>query len=68
MCITGDADESLQRISPAKLYKATDIWLLSHPDLSSAPHVRAVLNHIIAQGRADRSLLSGTWTSRSGIP
>ena len=68
MCITGDADESLQRISPAKLYRATDIWLLSHPDLSSAPHVRAVLNHIIAQGKADRSLLSGMWASRSGIP
>ncbi|WP_333909301.1 LysR family transcriptional regulator [Bradyrhizobium sp. CCBAU 11434] len=67
MCITGDADESLQRISPAKLYKATDVWLLSHPDLSSAPHVRAVLNHIIAQGRADRGLLSGIWSSRSGI-
>ena len=58
-CLTGDAFPQLLRISPEKLYSATDIWLLTHPDLKDAPPVRATLDFITARSKADRARLAG---------
>ena len=59
MCISGDGDKTLLRVLPAKLHRTTDIWLLSHPDLSDAPQVRAVLDFIIHKAKADQARLLG---------
>ena len=59
MCISGDTDKTLVRVLPEKLHRTTDIWLLSHPDLSEAPQIRAVLNFIIGKAKADQARLLG---------
>lgn len=58
-CLTGDSFPQLVRISPEKLYSATDIWLLTHPDLKDTPPVRAAVDFIAARAKADRALLAG---------
>ncbi len=58
-CLTGDAYSQLVRISPEKLYSATDIWLLTHPDLKDTPPVRAAMDFIAARAKADRARLAG---------
>ncbi len=58
-CLTGDAYPQLLRISPEKLYSATDIWLLTHPDLKDTPPVRAAMDFIAARAKADRARLAG---------
>lgn len=59
MCISGDADKTLLRVLPEKLHRVTDVWLLSHPDLTDAPQIRAVLDFIIDKAKADQSRLLG---------
>jgi DNA-binding transcriptional LysR family regulator len=58
-CLTGDAYPELVRISPEKLYSATDIWLLTHPDLKDTPPVRAAMDFIAAKAKSDRARLAG---------
>jgi DNA-binding transcriptional LysR family regulator len=59
MCISGDSDKTLVRVLPEKLHRATDIWMLSHPDLVDAPQIRAVLDFIAEQARKDQARLLG---------
>ncbi len=58
-CLTGDRYPELLRISPEKLYSATDIWLLAHPDLKDTPPVRATMDFLTAKAKADRTKLAG---------
>lgn len=59
MCISGDPDKTLVRVLPDKLHRATDIWMLSHPDLVDAPQIRAVLDFIAEQAKRDQARLLG---------
>ncbi len=45
-CFLGDADASLIRITPPVTEMASNLWLLTHPDLRRMPRVRAVLEAI----------------------
>ncbi len=58
-CMIGDSHDDLVRIAPDKLYSATDVWLLAHPDLVDTPPVRAVLDFINECARRDAGLLLG---------
>ena len=55
----GDAHDDLVRVSPDKLFSATDVWLLAHPDLINTPAVRAVLDFISEAAKTDRDMLLG---------
>ena len=58
-CLMGDAHEDLVRISPDKLFSATDVWLLAHPDLNDTAPVRTVLDFIAERARLDKARLLG---------
>ncbi|MEP0069950.1 LysR family transcriptional regulator [Pyruvatibacter sp.] len=58
-CLQGDAHEDLVRVAPDKLFSATDVWLLAHPDLTNTPAVRAVLDFIAEAAKTDRDMLLG---------
>jgi DNA-binding transcriptional LysR family regulator len=58
-CLTGDSYRELVRISPEKLFSATDMWLLAHPDLKDTPPIRVVMDFIAAKAKIDRARLTG---------
>lgn len=58
-CLMGDSHDDLVRVSPQKLFSATDVWVLAHPDLTNTPAVRAVLDFIAESAKADRDKLLG---------
>lgn len=58
-CLLGDSHPDLVRVAPQKLFSATDIWLLAHPDLTNTPAVRAVLDFIAEAAKTDRDRLLG---------
>lgn len=58
-CITASSHSDLVRVAPNKLVGISDLWLLAHPDLTSQPAVRAVLDFISARARTDHALLRG---------
>lgn len=58
-CMIGDSHDDLVRIAPEKLFSATDVWMLAHPDLVDTPPVRAVLDFIGDCARRDKALLLG---------
>lgn len=58
-CLMGDSHPELVRVSPDKLFSATDIWILAHPDLRETPPVRTVMDFITEKAKADRTRLAG---------
>lgn len=58
-CLMGDAHADLVRVAPQKLFSATDVWLLAHPDLRDTAPVRAVTDFIADRAKADRERLLG---------
>ncbi len=61
-CLIGDSYPDLVRISPEKLFSATDIWLLAHPDLRQTEPVSTVFDFIADRGKRDRDYLLGKVT------
>jgi DNA-binding transcriptional LysR family regulator len=45
-CFLGDASAGLVRVTPPIAEMASNLWLLTHPDLKRMPRVRAVLDAI----------------------
>jgi DNA-binding transcriptional LysR family regulator len=45
-CFLGDANANLVRVTPPMTEMASNLWLLTHPDLRQMPRVRAVLDAI----------------------
>jgi DNA-binding transcriptional LysR family regulator len=45
-CFLGDASPGLVRVTPPIAEMASNLWLLTHPDLKRMPRVRAVLDAI----------------------
>jgi len=58
-CLQGESHEDLVRVAPQKLFSATDVWLLAHPDLIKTPAIRAVLDFIAEAAKTDREKLLG---------
>ena len=58
-CFLGDADASLERLTPPIDDLAADYWLLFHPDLRGVPRVRRAADWAVALFKAERPVLRG---------
>jgi DNA-binding transcriptional LysR family regulator len=58
-CFLGDAWPGLIRLAPPDPALASDLWLLTHPDLRQTPRVRTLLDHLAATIGAKRALIEG---------
>ncbi len=58
-CFIGDAWPGLVRLSSTEPDYASDLWLLTHPDLRHSPRVRALLDSLAGQIAAQRPLIEG---------
>jgi DNA-binding transcriptional LysR family regulator len=52
-CYLGDADPRLERIGEPISELATDLWLLTHPDLRRVARIRALMD-FVAQSVKER--------------
>lgn len=59
-CFVGDAMPALRRLGPTEPAMATDLWLLTHPDLRRAPRVRVLLDFLAEEIAARRPWIEGT--------
>ncbi|NJO38165.1 MAG: LysR family transcriptional regulator [Rhizobiales bacterium] len=58
-CFIADRRPALRRLEPPKLDYATDLWLLTHPDLRNAPRVRVFLDFLAAEITRQRRFIEG---------
>jgi DNA-binding transcriptional LysR family regulator len=58
-CFVGDSRPGLRRLGPLIEDFATDLWLLTHPELSAVARVRAVLDVMAAEIVRHRPLIEG---------
>lgn len=58
-CFLGDARPGLVRLSPPDPAQASDLWLLTHPDLRQAPRIRVLLDFLAAEIATSRPLIEG---------
>ncbi|MCG8542631.1 MAG: LysR family transcriptional regulator [Alphaproteobacteria bacterium] len=58
-CYLGDPDRRLVRLSETISDLATDLWLLTHPDLRKTARVRALLDFLASALKQQRGLLAG---------
>lgn len=58
-CYLCDGDPALARVAPPIPALATDLWLLTHPDLRRVARIRAFLEGVAAAVRARRGRLAG---------
>jgi DNA-binding transcriptional LysR family regulator len=59
-CFIGDARPSLIRLAPPAAEFASDLWLLTHPDLRHSARVRVFLDFLAAEIAKRRSFIEGT--------
>ena len=59
-CFVGDSRPGLRRLGPLVEAFATDLWLLTHPDLRHAARVRGFLDVMAAEVSACRGLIEGS--------
>jgi len=59
-CFVGDAWPTLVRLAPPDPAIASDLWLLTHPDLRHAPRVRVVLDFLAAEIAKRRRFIEGS--------
>ncbi len=58
-CFVGDARPALMRLGALQPDFATDLWLLTHPDLRQSARVRVFLDFLAAEIKQQRSLIEG---------
>ncbi|MCF1503758.1 LysR family transcriptional regulator [Afifella sp. H1R] len=58
-CFIGNAEPGLTRLASAEPAFATDLWLLTHPDLRHAARIRALLDFLAAEIARDRDFIEG---------
>ncbi|GAB4360058.1 MAG: LysR family transcriptional regulator [Kiloniellaceae bacterium] len=58
-CFLGDSDPRLQRVTPPLNDLATELWLLTHPDLQRTARIRALLDLLYESLRRQRRLFEG---------
>jgi DNA-binding transcriptional LysR family regulator len=59
-CYLADSDKRLVRIGGTIPSLATDLWLLTHPDLRKTARIRALLDFIADAMKSHRAQLAGT--------
>jgi DNA-binding transcriptional LysR family regulator len=62
-CFLADGDPRLQRISGPLPELATELWLLTHPDLQRTARIRALLDLLYDALRQKRALFEGQTTA-----
>ena len=50
-CYLGEIDEQLRRVGGAIPSMATDLWVLTHPDLRRTERIRMFLDHVAGLAR-----------------
>lgn len=58
-CFIGDLWPTLTRLAPPRPEYASDLWLLTHPDLRHTPRVRALMDSLAVQIAEKRDLIEG---------
>jgi len=58
-CFLGDAWPGLERLAAPEDAYASDLWLLTHPDLRNTPRIRAVLDALAEAIAEKRPLIEG---------
>ncbi len=58
-CFIADARPALKRLAPPNADYATDLWLLTHPDLRHSPRVRAFLDYLAAEIAKHKKFIEG---------
>jgi len=58
-CFLADPEPALQRALPPEPGLASELWLLTHPDLRRTARVRAFMDHLAAALRKERHRLAG---------
>lgn len=58
-CFIGDANPALRRLAPPNPAYATDLWLLTHPDLRNATRVRVFLDFLAEEIGKRRRFIEG---------
>ena len=66
-CFIGESWPDLIRLEPPDPSYASNLWLLTHPDLRQTPRVRTLLDHLASSIGAKRALIEGT-TPREASP
>lgn len=61
-CFIADRRPGFVRLGPPVPEFATDLWLLTHPDLRHSPRVRVFLDFLAAEVVKQRKLIEGTGT------
>jgi DNA-binding transcriptional LysR family regulator len=59
-CFIGDARPALTRLAPPEAEFASDLWLLTHPDLRHSARVRVFLDFLAAQIAKRRGFIDGS--------
>ena len=58
-CFLADPEPALRRVLPPEPALASELWLLTHPDLRRTARVRAFMDHLAASLRKERNRLAG---------
>ena len=58
-CFLGDSDAGLKRVAPPPPELATELWLLTHPDLQRTARIRALLDLLYDALRKQRAVFQG---------
>ncbi|WP_159996870.1 LysR family transcriptional regulator [Roseomonas sp. 18066] len=58
-CFLGDARPALRRLAPPDPALASDLWLLTHPDLRQSPRIRIFLDYCAAEIAGSKGLIEG---------
>lgn len=58
-CFVGDAWPGLTRLAQPDPAHASDLWLLTHPDLRRTPRIRVLLDYLSEAIAAKRALIEG---------
>jgi len=58
-CYIGDLDPRLMRVPGAKPVMASELWVLTHPDLQETPRIKALMRFITAVLLKKRRLIEG---------
>lgn len=64
-CFMCDVEPALQRVPPAEIIPAYDIWLLTHKDLRDTTRIKVFMNFMTDAIRRHRSLLTGKGESNN---
>ncbi|MBB5695707.1 LysR family transcriptional regulator [Muricoccus pecuniae] len=58
-CFIGDTWPGLRRLEPPRPEYASDLWLLTHPDLRHTPRIRVLMDGVAEGIAARRALIEG---------